>query len=100
MERRKGTRRVWVVGKDDVGRAILEWRPERRGLRADDDDPSARTYDFLKRLEVPELEILDDCRGTQGGGGRNPYDSDAGNLRTKPPARADRFASKEKPPDR
>ena len=26
MERRKTPRKDWIIGKDDVGRAVLEWK--------------------------------------------------------------------------
>jgi hypothetical protein len=73
MERRKTPRRDWVVGKDDVGHAILEWKVEQRSRRPDD-DPCARTYDLLKRLQVPEL-VLEDDRPRRLKDGLNPYDT-------------------------
>ena len=96
MERRSAPRRDWVVAKDDVGRPVLEWRVDPRATGREGSDPNAQTYDFLKRLDVADLEILEDT-GTSGAGGRNPYDSSAGGLRpTSPP----RVSSKmKKPPD-
>ena len=74
MERRKTPRRNWVIGKDDVGRAVLEWKVDQRAAKRQESDPLARTYDFLNRLEVPDLELEDDHRKTSTEG-RNPYDS-------------------------
>jgi hypothetical protein len=74
MERRKTPRKDWVIGKDDVGRAVLEWKVDYRATKRQESDPLARTYDFLKRLDVPDLELQDDGRNGQAEG-RNPYDS-------------------------
>jgi hypothetical protein len=70
MERRTTSRKDWVIGKDDVGRAILEWRlgPEQDPGTT---DPCARTHDFLERLDVPELTLEDDSPAR---GSFNPYD--------------------------
>ena len=72
MERRKTPRRDWVIGKDDVGRSVLEWKVDYRATKRQESDPLARTYDFLKQLDVPDLELEDDGRKAEG---RNPYDS-------------------------
>ena len=72
MERRKTPRRDWVIGRDDVGRSVLEWKVDYRATKRQDADPLARTYDFLKQLDVPDLELENDDRKAEG---RNPYDS-------------------------
>jgi hypothetical protein len=74
MERRKTQRKNWVIGKDDVGRAVLEWKVDCRAAKRQESDPLARTYDFLNRLEVPDLSLEDDQRNAKAEG-RNPYDS-------------------------
>jgi hypothetical protein len=73
MERRKTPRRDWVIGKDDVGRSVLEWKVDHRATKRQESDPLARTYDFLKRLDVPDLEIQDEHEAKADG--RNPYDN-------------------------
>jgi len=74
MERRQTPRKNWVIGKDDVGRAVLEWKVDYRAAKRQESDPLARTYDFLNRLEVPDLSLEDDQRKAKTEG-RNPYDS-------------------------
>jgi hypothetical protein len=74
MERRKTPRKDWVIGKDDTGRSVLEWKVDYRCTKRQEADPNARTYDFLNRLEVPTLELQEDW-GKPNGSGRNPYDS-------------------------
>jgi hypothetical protein len=73
-----------VVAQDDVGRPVLEWRVDPRATSRADSDPNARTYDFLKRLEVPDLEILDDAEPARASRARNPYDNSAGATFRKP----------------
>jgi hypothetical protein len=75
MERRKTPRKDWVVGKDDIGHSVLEWKVDYRDTKRREVDPSARTYDFLNRLDVPDLELEDDPRRSRRGQGRNPYDT-------------------------
>ena len=75
MERRKTPRKDWVIGKDDVGRAVLEWKVDYRATKRRESDPLARTYDFLKQLDVPDLELEDDHQRNTETQGRNPYDS-------------------------
>ena len=74
MERRKTLRKEWVIGRDDTGRSVLEWKVDYRATKRQESDPLARTYDFLKRLDVPDLELQDDGRKARAEG-RNPYDS-------------------------
>jgi hypothetical protein len=84
MERRKSPRKEWVVGKDDIGHAVLEWKVDYRTTKRQEADPLARTYDFLKRLEVPELTLEDDLKKPTADG-HNPYDT--GVLAIKPDRR-------------
>lgn len=72
MERRKTPRRDWVIGRDDVGRAVLEWRPDPLRARRQESDPCARTYDFLEKLDLGDLELEEDAR--QASRSCNPYD--------------------------
>lgn len=72
MERRKTPRKDWAIGRDDLGRAVLEWRLDARRQEL---DPCARTYDFLERLDAPTLE-LEEARQASGAG-FDPYDHDA-----------------------
>ena len=74
-ERRKTPRKNWVISKDDVGRSVLEWRPDPIRAKRTEADPSARTYDFLNRLDHPELAIEDDAK--KRAGAFDPYDHDA-----------------------
>lgn len=68
-----------MVGKDEVGQAVLEWKVDYRATKRQESDPCARTYDFLKRLDVPDLEVVEDNRSRASSKattkGRNPYDS-------------------------
>lgn len=76
MERRKAPRKNWVIGKDDVGRAVLEWKVDEYAARRQETDPLAQTYDFLKRLESPNLELVDDPpQRARAANGCNPYDT-------------------------
>jgi hypothetical protein len=70
MERRKIPRKDWVVGKDDVGHAVLEWKVDYRSTKRQESDPLARTYDFLERLDVPDLVLEEDAKN-----GHDPYDT-------------------------
>jgi hypothetical protein len=70
IERRKTPRKDWVTGKDDVGRSVLEWKVDHRGTKGPEADPCARTYDFLERLEAPQLTLQADQNP-----GLNPYDT-------------------------
>jgi hypothetical protein len=76
MERRKIARRDWVVGRDDTGHSVLEWKVENRRTRTPDADPCARTYDFLEQLEVPDLVLEDEAKvRARRAKGLNPYDT-------------------------
>ena len=59
-ERRKTPRKDWVIGKDEVGRSVLKWKVDPLRAKRMESDPCARTYDFLNRLDHPELAIEDD----------------------------------------
>jgi hypothetical protein len=75
MERRKTPRKDWVIGKDDIGRSVLEWKVDYRRAKGPESDPCARTYDFLDRLDVPDLVLEDDGKSDRTKRGLNPYDT-------------------------
>lgn len=75
IERRKAPRRDWVIKTDETGRAVLEWKIDEDRARRQDADPSDRTYDLLKRLDVPELTLEDENVDSREVG-MNPYDHD------------------------
>jgi len=75
IERRKAPRKDWVIGKDDRGRSVLEWKVDHRHTKRQESDPNARTYNFLQTLSVPDLTLEDDGRRRRLGRGRDPYDS-------------------------
>ena len=85
MDRRKTPRKQWIITKDDVGRSVLEWQPDPLRAKRMESDPCARTYDFLARLEVPDLAIEDDVAPRPSSGSFNPYDHAA-------PVRKKRFS--------
>jgi hypothetical protein len=60
MDRRKKPRKDWVISKDDVGRSILEWKVDPLRAKRMESDPCARTYDFLQRLDAPDLALEDE----------------------------------------
>jgi len=79
MERRKTPRKDWVLGRDDTGRSVLEWKVDpMRAKRMENDpgeDPLDRTYDFLERLNLPDLELDDEKKeDPESGSAFNPYD--------------------------
>ena len=78
IERRKTPRKDWTVGRDDIGHSVLEWKVDYRATKRQESDPSAKTYDFLKRLETPDLTLEDEDSKS----GCNPYDT--GVFSTKP----------------
>jgi hypothetical protein len=73
MERRKTPRKDWAIGKDDLGRSVLEWKVDHRHTKRQELDPCARTYDFLQKLSVPDLTLADEPPAHRHG--LNPYDS-------------------------
>jgi hypothetical protein len=75
IERRKTPRKDWVIGKDDRGHSVLEWKVDYRHTKRQESDPSARTYNFLQKLSVPDLQLEDDGRKRRIGRALNPYDS-------------------------
>jgi hypothetical protein len=82
MERRKTPRKDWVISKDDVGRSILEWKLDPMRAKRMEHDPCARTYDFLKRLDAPDLALEEDATdATSSSRSFNPYERDAGPKR-------------------
>ena len=67
--------KIWHVGEDDVGRPVLLWDADSINgseARRDEHDPLAQTFNFLKRLDVPNLELESETED----GSRNQYDSD------------------------
>ena len=77
MDRRKTPRKDWVISKDDVGRSVLEWKVDPMRAKRMETDPCARTYDFLKRLDAPDLALEEEA-GKPAASRRtfNPYDHD------------------------
>ena len=80
MDRRKTPRKDWVISKDDVGRSVLEWKVDPMRAKRMEQDPCARTYDFLQRLDAPDLELEDEAgpptESPRGFNPYNPYDHD------------------------
>lgn len=66
-------KKEWVVSQDDVGRATLQWivDPEKTAEIQEDTDPLAQTYNFLRRLELPDLRL----EGEDTEEGNDPYNS-------------------------
>ena len=83
MERRKTPRKEWVISKDDVGRSVLEWKMDPMRAKRMEADPCARTYDFLNRLDHPELAIADDPKKPTSRRAINPYDHGPGTGQRK-----------------
>jgi hypothetical protein len=77
MDRRKTPRKDWVISKDDVGRSVLEWKVDPMRAKRMEQDPCARTYDFLKRLDSPDLALEEEA-GEPSPSRRsfNPYEHD------------------------
>jgi len=78
MERRKTPRKDWVLGRDEKGRSVLEWKVDplrAKRMEEDPEDPCDRTYDFLERLNLPNLELDDEKEDNPDSGKAfNPYD--------------------------
>ena len=74
MERRKAPRKDWVITKDDVGRSVLEWKVDPMRAKRMEADPCARTYDFLNRLDHPDLSLEDDGKKSRPPRTFNPYE--------------------------
>jgi hypothetical protein len=83
MERRKTPRKEWVIAKDDVGRSVLEWKLDPMRAKRMESDPCARTYDFLNRLDHPELAIEEEGKKRNSPRAFNPYDHGPGTGRRK-----------------
>lgn len=65
------------MGKDETGRSVLEWKPDPIRAKREESDPNARTYDFLNRLDHPDLALEDDGGSKKPRGSSrafNPYD--------------------------
>jgi hypothetical protein len=71
VERRKTPRKDWVVGRDEICHSVLEWKVDYRATKRQETDPLEKTYDFLKRLDVPDLALEEENPES----GRNPYDT-------------------------
>jgi len=86
MERRKTPRKNWVIGKDEVGRSVLEWKPDPVRAKRTESDPNARTYDFLNRLNHPDLSLEDDGKKAPPPPARsfNPYEREPAKPPPKP----------------
>jgi hypothetical protein len=74
MERRKTPRKDWVISQDDVGRSVLEWKVDPQRAKRLESDPCARTYDFLNRLDAPELTLEEETTKRSGSRSFDPYD--------------------------
>ena len=74
MDRRKTPRKDWVISKDDVGRSVLEWKVDPMRAKRMEADPCARTYDFLKRLDSPDLALEEETKKPGATRSFNPYD--------------------------
>jgi hypothetical protein len=84
MERRKTPRKDWVISKDDVGRAVLEWKVDPMRAKRMEADPCARTYDFLDRLNSADLALEEEQAAQRNTSrGFNPYDRAKPRHRTK-----------------
>lgn len=76
MERRRAPRRSWIIGRNELGQATLEWQVDHRDTeRETQEDPLAQTYDFLEKLEVPDLSIEDSATPGRRAQGFDPYDT-------------------------
>ena len=73
MSQQNVKKKEWVVSKDDVGRATLKWNvdPNETAEIEENSDPLAKTYNFLRRLELPELHLEGDYQEEE----HNPYNS-------------------------
>ena len=76
MERRKTPRKDWALGRDETGRSVLEWKIDPMRAKRMEEDPCARTYDFLERLNHPDLAVEEDTKKKRKDSGPafNPYD--------------------------
>jgi hypothetical protein len=83
MDRRKTPRKEWVISKDDVGRSVLEWKVDPMRAKRMEQDPCARTYDFLKRLDSPDLALEEEVQKKADASPRsfNPYEHVDGSKR-------------------
>jgi len=80
IERRKNPRKAWAIKRE--GGAVLEWKVDHRRSSEQEDDPLARTYNFLQKLSVPGLALEDES--PLRGGGLDPYDSTQAFKNKKP----------------
>ena len=65
-----------MISKDDVGRSVLEWKVDPMRAKRMEQDPCARTYDFLQRLDAPDLALEEEvgAPATSPRHSFNPYD--------------------------
>jgi len=85
MNMQDAKKKEWIVSKDDVGRSTLKWNvdPVATSEIQEDTDPLAKTYNFLRRLELPALSLESEYREEDC----DPYNSgvySAKPLRSKP----------------
>ena len=86
MERRKTPRKDWVLGRDEKGRSVLEWKVDPMRAKRMEEDPCDRTYDFLERLNLPDLELDEDRKDeADSRPSFNPYDHGPGSKGKKRP---------------
>lgn len=71
MNKQNAKRKEWVVTKDDVGRAVLQWQVDPECTAEERTDPLAQTYNFLRRLDLPDLGL----EGEIDEDDHNPYNS-------------------------
>ena len=71
MNKQNAKRKEWVVSKDDVGRSVLQWKVDPDATANERTDPLAQTYNFLRRLELPELVLEGEVDDDE----HNPYNS-------------------------
>jgi hypothetical protein len=75
MERRQTPRKDWIVGQDEVGRAVLEWDVADPLARGPNSNARARSYDPLSRLDTSSLTLAEDSSSPNRAKGSNPYDT-------------------------
>ena len=72
--------RIWHVGRDHVGNAVLEWNPETSRVERveiyEEPEPDllAGTYNLLERLHCPALAVEDALEFAENPG-VDPYDT-------------------------
>jgi hypothetical protein len=74
MERRITSKPDWTVGRDDLGRAVLEWRLAPEGEAQPAWVVGTSSEDVLNALGAFELELEDESLSRVGAAGFDPYD--------------------------